>query len=106
MEQDLEELTRQCMELELRLTIEQDARAYAESMKATTMQQNEMLLKELDDAKNQIEILRKQQDVMELKSKSDIKILVKEVKSLRTSNTELKEELNEMLNSFYSEQQR
>lgn len=86
--------------------IYQDARAYAESMKATTMQQNEMLLKELDDAKNQIEILRKQQDVMELKSKSDIKILVKEVKSLRTSNTELKQELNQMLNSFYSEQQR
>ncbi|GKB51430.1 PX domain-containing protein EREX-like protein [Tanacetum coccineum] len=106
MERDLEELTRQCMELELRLTIEQDARANAESMKTTTMQQNEMLLKELDDAKNQIEILKKQQDVMELKSKSDIKILVEEVKSLRTSNTELKQELNQMLNSFYSEQQR
>ncbi|GJW60617.1 hypothetical protein Tco_0109952, partial [Tanacetum coccineum] len=36
-------------------------------LKATTMQQKEMLLKELDDAKNQIEIVRKQEKEMLLK---------------------------------------
>ncbi|KAK9066294.1 hypothetical protein SSX86_013615 [Deinandra increscens subsp. villosa] len=66
---DLEELTRKCMELELRLTIEQNARAYAESITATTNQQNEMLKKELDDAKQQ-------------------------VKSLKTSQSELQQEFN------------
>ncbi|KAI3727175.1 hypothetical protein L1987_66986 [Smallanthus sonchifolius] len=69
---DLEELTRKCMELELRLTIEQDARAYAESITAITIQQNEMLKKELDDAK-------------------------KQVKSLKTSRSELKQEINKCL---------
>ncbi|KAI3759628.1 hypothetical protein L6452_07575 [Arctium lappa] len=91
---DVEELRRKCMELELKLTTEQDARAYAESMNATTIQQKELLLKELDDAREQVEILRKQQDEVELKSKSDVKILVKEVKSLRTSHSELKQELS------------
>ncbi|KAI3786003.1 hypothetical protein L1987_45130 [Smallanthus sonchifolius] len=69
---DLEELTRKCMELELRLTIEQDARVYAESITATTIQQNEILKKELDDAK-------------------------KQVKSLKTSHSELKQEINKCL---------
>ncbi|GJZ19866.1 hypothetical protein Tco_0556456 [Tanacetum coccineum] len=36
-------------------------------LKATTMQQKEMLLKELDDAKNQNEIVRKQEKEMLLK---------------------------------------
>lgn len=69
--ENMEELRRKCMELELKLTTEQDARAYAESMKASAIQQNEVLLKELDDAREQVEILRKQQDEVELKSKSD-----------------------------------
>ncbi|KAL8230403.1 hypothetical protein R6Q57_000181 [Mikania cordata] len=71
-QQDLEELAKKCVELELRLTIEQDARAYAESITATTIQQNEMLKKELDDAK-------------------------KQVKSLETSHSELKQGLNKCL---------
>ncbi|XP_024970077.1 PX domain-containing protein EREX-like isoform X1 [Cynara cardunculus var. scolymus] len=94
---DMEELRRKCMEFELKLTTEQDARAYAESMKATAIQQNELLIKELDEAREQAEILRKQQDEVELKSKSDLKILVKEVKSLRTSHSELKQELSKCL---------
>ncbi|KAF5793157.1 putative Phox domain, PX domain superfamily protein [Helianthus annuus] len=72
MQWDWEELTRKCMELELRLTIEQDARAYAESFAATIIQQNEMLRKELDDVK-------------------------KQVKSLETSHSELEQELNKRL---------
>ncbi|KAI7731377.1 hypothetical protein M8C21_011488 [Ambrosia artemisiifolia] len=72
MQRELEELTRKCMELELRLTIEQNARAHAESIAATTIQQNEMLIKELDDVK-------------------------KQVKSLCTSPSELKQELNKCL---------
>lgn len=55
-------------------------------MKETMIQKNEMLMKE-------IEILRKEKDEVELKSKSDIE----EVNSLRTSHSELKEELNKCL---------
>ncbi|KAK1434044.1 hypothetical protein QVD17_10962 [Tagetes erecta] len=72
MQWDLEELSRKCIELELRLAIEQDARAHAESVTATTIQQNEMLKEELDDAK-------------------------KQVKYLETSHSELKQELNKCL---------
>lgn len=50
----------------------QDARALAESMTATTIQQNEILKKELDDAK-------------------------KQVKALETSRSELRQELNKSL---------
>ncbi|CAH1422984.1 unnamed protein product [Lactuca virosa] len=64
---NMEELRRKCMELDLRLTIEQEARAYAESMKETMIQKNEMLMKE-------IEILRKEKEEMELKLKSFSKI--------------------------------
>ncbi|XP_023750554.1 PX domain-containing protein EREL1 isoform X1 [Lactuca sativa] len=64
---NMEELRRKCMELDLRLTIEQEARAYAESMKETMIQKNEMLMKE-------IEILRKEKEEMELKVKSFSKI--------------------------------
>ncbi|KAL7605312.1 hypothetical protein Lser_V15G17696 [Lactuca serriola] len=83
---DMEELQTKCRELELRVTTEQEARAYAESMKETMIQKNEMLMKE-------IEILRKEKDEVELKSKSDIE----EVNSLITSHSELKEELNKCL---------
>ncbi|KAI3521213.1 hypothetical protein L1887_10674 [Cichorium endivia] len=75
---NMEELQRKCTTLELRLAIEQDARSHEESMKATTIEQNKLLMKELNDAKEQVELLRKQ---MKLKSKTD----VVEVQSVKTS---------------------
>lgn len=56
-----------------------------------------MLLQDLDAAREQLEILSKQYVELEAKSKADIKVLVKEVKSLRSSQTELKKELSESI---------
>lgn len=56
-----------------------------------------MLLQDLDVAREQLEILSKQYLELEAKSKADIKVLVKEVKSLRSSQTELKKELSESI---------
>lgn len=52
-------------------------------------------MQNLDTAREQLEILSKQYGELEAKSKADIKVLVKEVKSLRSSQTELKKELSE-----------
>ncbi|KAL4584569.1 hypothetical protein LXL04_009172 [Taraxacum kok-saghyz] len=61
MESDIEELQRKCIELELRLTIEQEARAYSESM----MEKNELL-------KEEMELKSKSTDVLEVKSDNKI----------------------------------
>lgn len=56
-----------------------------------------MLLQDLDAAKEQLEFLSKQYGELEAKSKADVKVLVKEVKSLRNSQIELKKELSESI---------
>lgn len=52
--------------------------------------------KELD-AKKQLEDLSRRYEELEAKSKADIKVLVKEVKSLRRSHVELEKELTQSL---------
>lgn len=47
--------------------------------------------------REQLDDLQKRQEEMDAKSKSDIKVLVKEVKSLRTTQKELKDELNKVV---------
>ena len=54
-----------------------------------------MLLQNLNATKEQLEILSKQYGELEAKSKADVKVLVKEVKSLRNTQIELKKELSE-----------
>ncbi|CAK9164893.1 unnamed protein product [Ilex paraguariensis] len=93
---DTEELRRKCMELELKLKSEQDEKADLESTKVSIIQENEILLQELDDAREQLEKLQKRHDELELKSKVDVKVLVKEIKSLRSSQSELKQELSRL----------
>lgn len=75
----------------------QAERACAESSKISTIQENEMLLQELDVAREQLENLHKQHEELEMKSKADLKLLVKEVKSLRNSQSELKQELSHLM---------
>lgn len=55
-----------------------------------------MLQQDLDNAREQIENSRKHHDDLELKSKADVKLLVKEVKSLRSYQSELKQELSRL----------
>ncbi|XP_052180718.1 PX domain-containing protein EREX isoform X2 [Diospyros lotus] len=94
---DVEEMQRKCIEMELKLKCEQDEKLQLESTKVSIVQENEMLQKELDSAREQIKTLQKHHEDLELKSKADVKLLVKEVKSLRSSQSELKQELSRLM---------
>ncbi|KAF5453248.1 hypothetical protein F2P56_028163 [Juglans regia] len=97
MQWDMEELHAKCLEMELKLKLEQDEKVRAESTKIAIVQENKMLLHELDVAREQLENLQKQHEEFEVKSKADVKLLVKEVKSLRSSQLELKQELSRLM---------
>ncbi|XP_009783198.1 PX domain-containing protein EREL2 [Nicotiana tabacum] len=90
---DMEELRRKCVEMELNLTSEQADKVQMESTQRITIQENERLYEELSAAQQQINSLRKHHLESDSKSKADVKLLIKEIKSLRTSQTEQKQEL-------------
>ncbi|CAN6583681.1 unnamed protein product [Malus baccata var. baccata] len=97
MQWDMEELRRKSLEMELKLKSEQDKKSCAESTKDSSGQEKEILPQELDPYKEQLENLSKRYEELEAKSKADIKVLVKEVKSLRSSQAGLKHELSKSL---------
>lgn len=97
MQWDMEELRRKCLETEMKLKFEEDERLLAESTKASVIQEKQMLQQELDVAREQLKHLQKHHDEFEMKSKTDMKLLVKEVKSLRSSQLELKQQLSELM---------
>ncbi|XP_077221858.1 phox (PX) domain-containing protein [Tasmannia lanceolata] len=97
MQWDIEELRRKSLELESKLKFEQDEKIDAESAKISAVGENELLLQELNLTREQLENLQKCKEDMEMKSKADIKVLVKEVKFLRKAQTDLKQELNQSL---------
>ncbi|KAF5466783.1 hypothetical protein F2P56_016679 [Juglans regia] len=97
MQWDMEELRGKCLEMELKLKSEQDERIRAESTKIAIIQENKMLLQELYVGREQLENLKKHNEEFEVKSKADVKLLVKEVKSLRSSQLELKQELSRLM---------
>lgn len=53
-----------------------------------------MFLQQIDDLRNNFENLHKEHEELEVKSKTELKVLVKEVKSLRTTQSELRQELS------------
>lgn len=55
------------------------------------------IVQELALKRQQLEDLTKRYQGLEVKAKADIKVLVKEVKSLRSSQAQLKQQLNESL---------
>lgn len=75
----------------------QDASEHSESTKISIIQENDILLQELDVSRQQLDNLQKFHDEFEVKSKTDVKLLVKEVKSLRNSQSELKQELSRLM---------
>ncbi|XP_073135989.1 PX domain-containing protein EREL1 [Henckelia pumila] len=97
MQWDMEELRRTSMEMELKLKSLGSGRLDTESTKSPRNQQKNLLQQELDSSKLQYEDLLKQHQQLEVKSKSDIKVLVKEVKSLRSSQAGLKQQLDQLL---------
>ncbi|XP_047960127.1 PX domain-containing protein EREX-like [Salvia hispanica] len=89
---DMQELGREFMEMEFRLKAEQDEKVHADEEKASIINENEALRLELDSAREQLKNLQKYRKEADLQSKSNVKLLVKEVKSLRSSQSELKQE--------------
>lgn len=55
------------------------------------------MTQELDATKQQLVELQKQHRELETNSKADIKVLVKEIKSLRSSQAEYKRQLSESI---------
>lgn len=92
---DMEELRRKSLEMEMKLNSQQDKKISRESTEVFAIEEKEALLQELNATKEQLENLLRRHEELEVKSKSDIKVLIKEVKSLRSSQTELKHELNQ-----------
>ncbi|ESQ48356.1 hypothetical protein EUTSA_v10020136mg [Eutrema salsugineum] len=91
---DMEELRKQCMEMESLLNSITDEKAHIESTNQSLVQENQMLLQQIDDLRDKFENLHKEHEELEIKSKAEMKVLVKEVKSLRTIQSELKQELS------------
>ncbi|KAI3729961.1 hypothetical protein L6452_18634 [Arctium lappa] len=97
MQWDMEELRRRSLEMEFKLKSQKDDKQETELPKTSVIQEKDQLLQELDDTKSKLEQLLKKHQELEMKSKADVKILVKEVKSLRSSQAELKQQLNQSL---------
>ncbi|XP_043701603.1 PX domain-containing protein EREL1-like isoform X2 [Telopea speciosissima] len=95
---DMEELRRKCLEMESKLKSEQDEKVRTESTKVSAVKEKEMLMQGLDSTREQLQNLQKHHEELEMKSKADVKVLVKEVKSLRSSQSDLRQELSQLLN--------
>ncbi|XAR69391.1 hypothetical protein NMG60_11000944 [Bertholletia excelsa] len=94
MQWDMEELRRKSLEMELKLKAKQGGNSDVDSVNIS-IGREKSAVQELDQTKRQYGDLLKRHEELEVKSKSDIKVLVKEVKSLRSSHTELKKELSQ-----------
>ncbi|PSR91842.1 Myosin-9 like [Actinidia chinensis var. chinensis] len=93
MQWDMEELRRKSFEMELKLKSQQDEKSDTESTDVSGTGER-VLLQELDATKKQLEDMLTRHQELEVKSKVDIKVLVKEVKSLRSTKAELKKDLS------------
>ncbi|KAI4381973.1 hypothetical protein MLD38_007988 [Melastoma candidum] len=97
MQWDVEEHRKKCLETEIKFKSEQDERARTELARRSLLQDRDMMLIELDGAREQIDNLQKHNEELEAKTKAEIKVLVKEVKSLRSSQVEWKHQLSQLL---------
>ncbi|KAL3736813.1 hypothetical protein ACJRO7_025702 [Eucalyptus globulus] len=93
----MEELRSKCLEVEMNLKAEQEEKARVELAKLLVIKERDLFLNELDVAREHLSKLHKRNEELEAKSKADVKLLVKEVKSLRSSQSELKQELGRLM---------
>ncbi|XP_026662166.1 PX domain-containing protein EREL1 isoform X8 [Phoenix dactylifera] len=77
--------------------ITKNEKTCAESEKTTADGEKALLLQELDTKREVLGTMQKHLEELEMKSKADIKVLVREVKFLRSSQAELKQKLNQSL---------
>ncbi|KAL0415366.1 UNVERIFIED_CONTAM: PX domain-containing protein EREX [Sesamum latifolium] len=82
------------LRMKSRTLLEEDEKAQAESTETSIIKENEALPEELDCAREQLKNLQICRGEVDLKSKSDVKLLVREVKSLQNSQSELRQELD------------
>jgi len=75
----------------------QNEKTHAESEITSASGENETLIEELEIKRKEVESLKQRLGEVEAKSKADIKVLVKEVKSLRNSQKDMKKVLNQYL---------
>ena len=75
----------------------QDEKQITETTIQSTAEEKDAMLQELNTTKEQLNNISKQYEELEAKSKADIKVLVKEVKSLRKSQKELKQVVGQSL---------
>ncbi|XP_021275531.1 PX domain-containing protein EREL1 isoform X2 [Herrania umbratica] len=94
---EMEELRRKSLEMELKLNPKQDERQITETIIRSDNEEKDAMLQELNATKEQLKNISRQYEELEAKSKADIKLLVKEVKSLRKSQKELKQEAGQSL---------
>ncbi|CAF2132641.1 unnamed protein product [Brassica napus] len=94
---DMEELRQKSYEMEMKLKAREDGSSHEEPTEEPTISERDVLSKELDARKQQLGDLSRRYNELEAKSKADIKVLVKEVKSLRCSHVELEKKLTQSL---------
>lgn len=97
MQWDMEELRKKCLEMEMKLKAEQDEKTRMASENLAVIQENEILRQKIDVSRDQLENSQKQHEESETKAKTDLKVLVKEVKSLRSAQSDLKQELSNLM---------
>ncbi|XVE53598.1 hypothetical protein DITRI_Ditri03aG0015400 [Diplodiscus trichospermus] len=97
MQWQMEELRRKLLEMELKLNPKQGEKQTAETTNQSADDKKDAMLIELNATKEQLNCISKQYEEQEAKSKAEIKVLVKEVKSLRKSQKELKQEIGQSL---------
>ncbi|XP_010546550.1 PREDICTED: uncharacterized protein LOC104818613 isoform X1 [Tarenaya hassleriana] len=97
MQWDMEELRQKSLEMEVKFKSREGGSSNAEPTGNSTSSERYELLQDLDITKQQLEDLSRRYEELEAKSKSDIKVLVKEVKSLRRSHLKLEKDLNHSL---------
>ncbi|KAG7631413.1 Phox homologous domain [Arabidopsis suecica] len=91
---DMEELRKQCMEMESFLNSIKDEKTHIETANESLVQENQMLLQQINDIRENFENFHKEHEELEVKAKAELKVLVKEVKSLRTTQSDLRQELS------------
>nr|KJB07634.1 hypothetical protein B456_001G034600 [Gossypium raimondii] len=100
MQWEMAELRRKLLEMELNLNPKQDEMQITETTNHSAAKEEDAMLQELNASKEQLNIISKQYEELETKSKAEIKVLVKEVKSLRKSEKELKQEVDQSLSKI------
>ncbi|KAL4296503.1 hypothetical protein GQ457_12G020140 [Hibiscus cannabinus] len=97
MQWEMEDLRRKSLEMELKLNPNWDEKQITETTNQSAAEEKDAMLQELNATKEQLSDISKQYEELEAKSKADIKVLVKEVKSLRKSQKQLKQEIGQSL---------